>query len=186
VALQRAASRRGAKGQAYTNSRQFTYSATYGGSQLEGEPYTVARAATFPGFRSRILAGARTITAASRSGWRTTTSSHIQPTASLRLAISYDDIAPYYDKAERFIGVTGSIEGIRSAPMGSSTAGQLRRTTCSFQRSCAKNGNPCRGRRARQSRRSRATGGCLPLLRQCGAGAPRVELSASYVQIFPP
>ena len=32
--------------------------------------------------------------------------------------ISYDDMAPYYDKAERFIGVTGTKEGIRSAPDG--------------------------------------------------------------------
>ena len=32
--------------------------------------------------------------------------------------ITYDEIAPYYDKAEKFIGVTGSKEGIRSAPDG--------------------------------------------------------------------
>src|SRR5690606_11286826 len=32
--------------------------------------------------------------------------------------ISYDDVAPYYDLAEQFIGVTGSVEGIRSAPDG--------------------------------------------------------------------
>ena len=32
--------------------------------------------------------------------------------------ISYQDIAPYYDKAERLIGVTGKAEGIRSAPDG--------------------------------------------------------------------
>ena len=32
--------------------------------------------------------------------------------------ISYDDIAPYYDKAEEFIGIVGSQEGIRSAPDG--------------------------------------------------------------------
>ena len=32
--------------------------------------------------------------------------------------IGYADMAPYYDKAERFIGVTGTPEGIRSAPDG--------------------------------------------------------------------
>ena len=32
--------------------------------------------------------------------------------------ISYADLAPYYDKAERFIGVTGKPEGLRSAPDG--------------------------------------------------------------------
>ena len=32
--------------------------------------------------------------------------------------VTYDEIAPYYDKAEGFIGVTGTKEGIRSAPDG--------------------------------------------------------------------
>src|SRR5690349_21292170 len=32
--------------------------------------------------------------------------------------IGYDDIAPYYDKAERLIGVTGRAEGLHSAPDG--------------------------------------------------------------------
>ena len=32
--------------------------------------------------------------------------------------ITYEDLAPYYDKAERLIGVYGSKEGIRSAPDG--------------------------------------------------------------------
>ena len=35
----------------------FTYSATYGGAQLEGEPYTVAPGSDFSWFRSRILGG---------------------------------------------------------------------------------------------------------------------------------
>ncbi|HEX4228161.1 MAG TPA: GMC family oxidoreductase N-terminal domain-containing protein [Bryobacteraceae bacterium] len=32
--------------------------------------------------------------------------------------ISYDDISPYYDKMERFVGVVGSNENLRSAPNG--------------------------------------------------------------------
>lgn len=32
--------------------------------------------------------------------------------------IGYEDLAPYYDKAETFIGVVGSREGLRSAPDG--------------------------------------------------------------------
>ena len=48
----------GAKGQAYTGGPTgFTYSATYGGAQLEGEPYTVAPGSDFSWFRSRILGG---------------------------------------------------------------------------------------------------------------------------------
>ena len=48
----------GAQGQAYTGGPTgFTYSATYGGAQLEGEPYTVAPGSDFSWFRSRILGG---------------------------------------------------------------------------------------------------------------------------------
>ena len=95
------------------------FSAHAGGWQLEGEPYTVAEGSQFRWFRSRIVGG------------RTNHYGRI----SLRYAdydlkpytrdgvgtdwpISYDEIAPYYDKAEKFIGVTGSNEGIRSAPDG--------------------------------------------------------------------
>jgi choline dehydrogenase-like flavoprotein len=95
------------------------FSAHAGGWHLEGEPYTVAEGSKFQWFRSRIVGG------------RTNHYGRI----SLRYAdydlkpysrdgigtdwpISYDEIAPYYDKAEAFIGVTGSREGIRSAPDG--------------------------------------------------------------------
>ena len=37
--------------------RSFTYSATFGGAQLEGEPYTVAPGSDFRWFRSRMLGG---------------------------------------------------------------------------------------------------------------------------------
>src|SRR4051812_29542412 len=48
----------GARGQAYTGGPTgFTYSATYGGAQLEGEPYTVAPGSDFSWFRSRVLGG---------------------------------------------------------------------------------------------------------------------------------
>ena len=46
------------KGQAYTGGPTgFTYSATFGGAQLEGEPYTVAPGSDFSWFRSRMLGG---------------------------------------------------------------------------------------------------------------------------------
>ena len=79
------------------------FSAHAGGWQLEGEPYTVAEGSKFQWFRSRIVGG------------RTNHYGRI----SLRYAdydlkpysrdgigtdwpISYDDISPYYDKAEKF------------------------------------------------------------------------------------
>jgi choline dehydrogenase-like flavoprotein len=85
----------------------FTLNATYGGAHIDGEPYTVAPGSDFSWFRSRIVGG------------RT---NHYRP-ISLRFAdydftpysrdglgtdwpITYDELSPYYDKAETFIGVT--------------------------------------------------------------------------------
>ena len=86
---------------------------------VPGEPFTVAEGSEFKWFRSRILGG------------RTNHYGRI----SLRFAdydfkpydfdglgynwpLTYDEMAPYYDKAEEFIGVTGTREGFRSAPDG--------------------------------------------------------------------
>ena len=86
---------------------------------IPGEPFTVAEGSEFKWFRSRITGG------------RTNHYGRI----SLRFAdydfkpysfdglgtdwpITYDEMAPWYDKAEDFIGITGTREGIRSAPDG--------------------------------------------------------------------
>ena len=86
---------------------------------IPGEPFTVAEGSDFKWFRSRITGG------------RTNHYGRI----SLRFAdydfkphsfdglgydwpITYDEMSPYYDKAEDFIGVTGTKEGMRSAPDG--------------------------------------------------------------------
>src|SRR5712671_2931984 len=87
--------------------------------EIEGEPYTVATGSRFGWFRSRIVGG------------RTNHWGRI----ALRFApvdfksrstdgmgddwpITYDDVAPYYDKVESYIGVFGSRENIPSAPDG--------------------------------------------------------------------
>src|SRR4026207_1284227 len=45
----------GAKGQTYTGGPTgFTYSATFGGAQIEGAPHTVAPGRAFPWSRSRV------------------------------------------------------------------------------------------------------------------------------------
>ena len=133
----------GAKGQAYTGGPTgFTYSATFGGAQIEGEPYTVAPGSDFSWFRSRVLGG-RT----NHYGRVTLRMSDydFKPRSTDGLGwdwpISYDDLAPYYDKAERFIGVVGSAEGIRSAPDGIfHTPAPLRAHDVLVQRACAKQG----------------------------------------------
>jgi choline dehydrogenase-like flavoprotein len=90
-----------------------------GAWEIEGEPYVSAPGANFRWFRSRIVGG------------RTNHWGRI----ALRMApvdfkvrshdgmgddwpISYDDVAPYYDKVESYIGVFGSKENIPSAPDG--------------------------------------------------------------------
>jgi choline dehydrogenase-like flavoprotein len=179
----------GAKGEAYTGGRTgFTYSATFGGAQIDGEPYTVAEGSDFSWFRSRVLGG------------RTNHYGRV----TLRFAdydfrprsidglgfdwpITYEDLAPYYDKAESFIGVTGTIEKIRSAPDGIfQTPAALRAHDTLVQRSCAKLG--IRAIPGRQAVITQPTNGrpACHYCGQCGRGCMTASnYASSYVQIFP-
>ncbi len=95
------------------------FMAPNGSWEIEGEPYTTAPGSDFRWFRSRI------------EGGRTNHWGRI----ALRFApvdfkarstdgmgddwpITYEDLAPYYDKVESYIGVFGSKENIPSAPDG--------------------------------------------------------------------
>ena len=108
-------------GKAYFgNQKAFSFFATTsGGWRLDGEPYTVGEGSQFEWFRSRIVGG-RT----NHYGRMSFRLSQIDFTGydrdglGINWPISYDDISPYYDKAEKFIGVTGTIEGIPTAPDG--------------------------------------------------------------------
>jgi choline dehydrogenase-like flavoprotein len=90
-----------------------------GGWDIEGEPYTVAQGQRFLWFRARMLGG------------RTNHWGRI----SLRFGpwdfkgrsrdgvgddwpIGYDDLAPYYDKLERMVGLFGSVENLPNEPDG--------------------------------------------------------------------
>jgi choline dehydrogenase-like flavoprotein len=95
------------------------FTTTNGGWELEGEPYTVAEGSEFRWFRSRILGG-RT-NHYGRMSFRFSDydfKPYDRDGLGTNWPISYDDISPYYDKAETLIGVTGTKEGIRSAPDG--------------------------------------------------------------------
>ena len=179
----------GARGQAYTGgSTGFTYSATFGGAQLEGEPYTVAPGSDFSWFRSRILGG-RT----NHYGRITLRFADydFRPRSTDGLGtdwpITYDDLAPYYDKAETFIGVTGTVEKIRSAPDGIfQTPAALRAHDVLVQRSCAKLG--IRAIPGRQAVITKATNGrpACHYCGQCSRGCMTASnYASSYVQIFP-
>lgn len=105
---------------AATPDRQFgEFDAALGGWTIEGEPYTVADGTAWDWFRSRMYGG----------------KTHHWGRISLRFGpddfqgksvdghgddwpITYDEIAPYYDKVDRLIGVFGSNEGIYNEPDG--------------------------------------------------------------------
>jgi choline dehydrogenase-like flavoprotein len=104
-----------------TRDKPFGYfdATLVGGWRVPGEPYTNAPGSEWMWWRARMLGG------------RTNHYGRI----SLRMGpydfkpysrdgkgfdwpISYDDLAPYYDKAEELIGVFGSHEGIENTPDG--------------------------------------------------------------------
>ena len=90
-----------------------------GGWQLEGEPYTSAPGTRFDWFRSRVVGG-RT-NHYGRMSFRFS-EMDLKPYSRDGIGwdwpISYEDLAPWYDRAEEYIGVTGTAEGIPSAPDG--------------------------------------------------------------------
>ncbi len=90
-----------------------------GGWQLEGEPYTSAPGTRFDWFRSRVVGG-RT-NHYGRMSFRFS-EMDLKPYSRDGIGwdwpISYEDLAPWYDRAEAYIGVTGTAEGIPSAPDG--------------------------------------------------------------------
>ena len=110
----------GPNAERYFGLQQWGYfEAPNGYWNIPGEPYSVSPDSEFSWFRSRILGG------------RTNHYGRI----SLRFSdydfkpysfdglgtdwpIDYDEMSPYYDKAEEFMGITGTKEGIRSAPDG--------------------------------------------------------------------
>src|SRR5687768_17470369 len=103
-----------------TRTRPFgEHDACDGGWEIDGEPYTRAPGTRFDWWRARMLGG------------RTNHWGRI----SLRFGpddfkgktkdglgddwpISYDDVAPYYDRIDRLIGLFGSVEGMRNHPDG--------------------------------------------------------------------
>ena len=107
----------GVGGKATDNFSEFL--APNGSWEIDGEPYTVASGSRFRWFRSRIVGG------------RTNHWGRI----ALRFApvdfksrstdgmgddwpITYEEVAPYYDKVESYIGVFGTKENVSSAPDG--------------------------------------------------------------------
>jgi len=107
----------GVGGRARENFGEFL--APNGAWEIEGEPYTSAPGSDFHWFRSRIVGGrtnhwGRIALRFAPVDFRSKTRDGLGDD----WPISYDDLAPYYDKVEGYIGVFGSMENVDSAPNG--------------------------------------------------------------------
>jgi len=107
----------GVGGKAADNFGEFL--APNGAWKIEGEPYTSATGSSFQWFRSRIVGGrtnhwGRIALRFAPVDFQSKTRDGLGEDWPIR----YDDIAPYYDKVESYIGVFGSKENIPSAPDG--------------------------------------------------------------------
>jgi choline dehydrogenase-like flavoprotein len=107
----------GVGGRASVNFSEFL--APNGAWDIAGEPYTSAPGSSFRWFRSRIVGGRtnhwgrialRFAPIDFKSGTRDGLGDD--------WPITYEDIAPYYDKVEGYIGVFGTQENVSSAPNG--------------------------------------------------------------------
>src|SRR5688572_27460210 len=108
--------RRGAS----TRERPFgEFNGCIGGWEIDGEPYTTAPGTRFLWWRARMLGG--------RTNHWGRISLRFGPDDFKRKSldglgddwpITYDDVAPYYDRVDDLVGIYGSREGIRNKPDG--------------------------------------------------------------------
>src|ERR1051326_7865990 len=105
---------------ASTKERPFgEFDACDGGWEIDGEPYTVAEGEKFMWWRARMLGGrtnhwGRISLRFGPDDFRGKTLDGLGDD----WPIGYDDVKPYYDKIDRFIGLYGSNEGLRNHPDG--------------------------------------------------------------------
>jgi choline dehydrogenase-like flavoprotein len=176
----------GVGGKASRNFSEFL--APNGAWQIEGEPYTSAPGANFQWFRSRIVGG------------RTNHWGRI----ALRFApvdfqsktrdglgddwpITYEDLAPYYDKVESYIGVFGTKENVSSAPDGVFLPPPKPRCTeILIKKACDKLNITCIP--ARLAILTKAHNGRLPChyCGQCGRGCTTASNFSSSQVLLPP
>jgi len=164
------------------------FSTTSGGWQLDGEPYTVGEGSQFQWFRSRIIGG-RT-NHYGRMSFRFAEydfKPYQRDGLGFDWPISYQDLAPYYDKSEEFIGVCGSQDNVPSCPDGKfHTPPPPKVHELMIKKSCDKLGIICIANR--RAVITKPTNGRAPchFCGQCGRGCQTASAySSSQVQIFP-
>ena len=170
------------------NSLENEFLAPTGAWTIEGEPYTTAPGNRFRWFRSRIVGGRTNhfgrialryapvdFRAKSRDGlgddW----------------PISYDDIAPYYDKVESYIGVFGTRENIPSAPDGVfQPPPKPRCNEIIAQKACQRLGIPCIPSRLAILTRPLNGRPACHYCAQCGRGCKLAANFSSSQVLIPP
>ncbi len=95
------------------------FDACIGGWSLEGEPYTTAPGTKFSWWRARMVGGrtnhwGRISLRFGPDDFRRGDLDGLSP----NWPIGYEDIAPYYDRLDRLIGLFGSVENIPNQPDG--------------------------------------------------------------------
>jgi choline dehydrogenase-like flavoprotein len=117
----------------------------YGGWRLRGEPYTNASGSDWQWFRTRALGG-------KTNHWGRISlrmgpydfKPYTRDGKGFDWPITYDDLAPYYDKTEELIGVFGSQDGLENTPDGKFLPPPVPRChELVIQKACKKLGIPC-------------------------------------------
>jgi choline dehydrogenase-like flavoprotein len=176
----------GVGGHAAENFGEFL--APNGAWNIEGEPYTSAPGSNFQWFRSRIVGGRtnhwgrialRFAPIDFKSGTRDGLGDD--------WPITYEDLAPYYDKVESYIGVFGTREGVSSAPDGMFLPPPKPRCTdLIVKKACDKIGIICIP--SRLAILTRSVNGRLPChyCGQCGRGCVTASNFSSSQVMIPP
>jgi len=170
------------------NGLENEFLAPTGAWTIEGEPYTVAPDSKFRWFRSRIVGGrtnhwGRIALRFAPVDFRSKTRDGLGDD----WPITYDDLAPYYDKVESYIGVFGSKENIPSAPDGIFMPPPKPR--CSeiiFKRGCDKIGIPCIPSRMAILTESLNGRPACHYCGQCGRGCRLASNFSSSQVLIPP
>ncbi|MCP5112645.1 MAG: GMC family oxidoreductase, partial [bacterium] len=177
----------GIGGSGYNASGSREFDVAHIAKRIEGEPYINAPGSHFIWGRARILGG-RT------NHWNCValrlSEEDFQPRSrhgyGIDWPITYDELAPYYDKVESFIGVHGTKEGIPSAPDGIYLPPPKPR--CSdllVRRGCEKLGIPCvAGRAAVITRPHRGRAACH-YCAQCTQGCHSASTFSSSQVLIP-
>jgi choline dehydrogenase-like flavoprotein len=159
-----------------------------GAWKIDGEPYTTAPGSNFYWFRSRVVGGrtnhwGRIALRFSPIDFRSKTRDGLGED----WPITYEDISPYYDKVESYIGVFGTEENISSAPDGVFLPPPKPR--CSellIKKGCDKLGIPCIPSRLAVLTKPLNGRPSCHYCAQCGRGCTTASNFSSSQVLIPP